>query len=67
MLHKIMMLPIEQMPHVYQNEKAQNNELRKHQWVRIKQNGIFLGDIGLFEGKDDKKVWVRLIPRPETS
>lgn len=35
-LHKMVMLPKEQMPDVYQNEKAKNNELFVHQWVRVK-------------------------------
>ena len=51
------------MPDVYQNDKAKSNELRKKQWVRIKHGGPYNGDIGLVEGVQDSKIFVRLIPR----
>jgi len=33
------------------------------QWIRIKNGSIYNGDIGLVEGVQDSKVYVRLIPR----
>lgn len=57
------MLSTEEMPVVYQNDKAANNELKRHQWVRIKHSGAYNGDIALVEKVDDQKVWVRTIPR----
>ena len=62
-LNKFIMLGTEEMPVVYQNDKAKNNELRPNQWVRIKHSGAYNGDIGLVERIDDQKVWIRLIPR----
>jgi len=59
------LLPTEQMTSVYQNDKAKNNEIRTHQWVRIKQGGAYTQDIGLVEKVYDSKVWIRLIPRIE--
>jgi|FrelakmetLWP11LW_1041352.scaffolds.fasta_scaffold103697_2 hypothetical protein len=53
------------MTSVYQNDKAKNNEIRTHQWVRIKAGGSYNLDIGLVEKVQDSKVWVRLIPRIE--
>ena len=63
--NSMILLPTEQMTSVYQNDKAKNNDFRKHQWVRIKTGGAYSGDIGLFEGAQDSKAWVRLIPRIE--
>lgn len=61
------LLPTNQMPSVYQNDKAKNNEIRTHQWIRIKQGGAYNQDIGLVEKVYDSKVWIRLIPRIEPS
>ena len=63
--NSFILLPVEQMPSVYQNDKAKNNEIRTHQWVRIKAGGAYNQDVGLVEGIDDSKVWIRLIPRIE--
>jgi transcription elongation factor SPT5 len=43
------------------NEKKRT-QLRKHQWVRIK-NGLYNGDLGLVEENAGDKVWLRVIPR----
>lgn len=61
---KIQMVPIEEMPQVYQIDKAKTNEIAKHQLVRVK-NGLYIGDLGLVEQVDDQKVWLRLVPRVE--
>ena len=55
------------MPDVYQYDKAKNNELKPKQWVRIKNGGIYNGDIGLVERVQESKVHVRLIPRIDFS
>ena len=52
------------MPVVYQNEKAKATELKKHQWVRIK-NGVYINDLGFVEYVGDDKAYIRLIPRLE--
>jgi hypothetical protein len=56
-------VPTEEMPVVYQNDKAKDCELRINQWVRIKHSGAYNGDIALVENISDNKVWVRTIPR----
>lgn len=61
---KIQMVPLEEMPQVYQIDKAITNEIQKHQLVRIK-NGLYIGDLALVEQIDDQKVWLRLVPRVE--
>ena len=66
-LNKFILLPQEQMPDVYKNDKAKHNELRPRQWVRVKNGSIYNGDIGLVEGVLDAKVFVRLIPRIDLS
>ena len=53
------------MTSVYQNDKAKNNEIYKHQWVRVKQQGLYNGDIGLVVATADSNVWLRIIPRIE--
>ena len=58
-----MLLPQEQMPGVFENDKAKNNECKIGQWVRIKNSGAYGGDIGLVEGTEESKVYIRLIPR----
>jgi len=64
--NSFILLPVDQMPSVYQNDKAKSNEIHTGQWVRIKAGGAYNQDIGLVEGIDDNsKVWVRLIPRIE--
>jgi len=62
-LNKMILVPTDEMPVVFQNDKAKNSELRDHQWVRIKNSGPYNGDIALVESVNDTKVWVRLIPR----
>ena len=57
------MVPTEEMPVIFQNDKAKNSELRDGQWVRIKNTGPYNGDIALVVTASDTKVWVRLIPR----
>ena len=66
-LNKYLMLPTEQMTDVFANDAAKNNELNRHQWVRIKNGSAYNGDIGLVERVDDSKVYVRLIPRVDLS
>ena len=66
-LNKYMLLPQEQMPSVYENDRAKNNEVKKGQWIRIKNSGVYNGDIGLVEGTEESKVFVRLIPRIDLS
>lgn len=62
------LIPVDQMPSVYQHDKAKSNEIRTGQWVRIKSGGAYTQDVGLVEGIDENsKVWVRLIPRIESS
>ena len=58
---KLVMVQPEEMPGIYQSDKK-NIQLKKHQWVRIKQ-GMYAGDLGLIEQIINNKVWVRLIPR----
>jgi transcription elongation factor SPT5 len=65
--NKYILLPQEQMTDVYSNDKAKHNELKMKQWVRIKNGGIYNGDIGLVEGVQESKVFVRLIPRVDLS
>lgn len=62
-LNKFILVPTEEMPVVFQNDKAKNSELREHQWVRVKNTGPYNGDIALVESVGDNKVWVRMIPR----
>lgn len=62
-LNKMLLVPTEEMPVVYLNDQAKNNELHRNQWVRIKNGTCYNGDIGLVEKVDDSKVYVRLIPR----
>lgn len=61
--NKFTKLTLEEMPVIYQNNKAKDSELREHQWVRIKNSGPYNGDIGVVEFVGDSKVMVRLIPR----
>lgn len=61
---KIIQVQPEEMPVVYQNEKAKATELKKHQWVRIK-NGVYINDLGFVEYVGDDKAYIRLIPRLE--
>ena len=63
MLQSVKLVPTEEMPVIYQIDKAKSNEIRKHQWVRVKNSGPYKDDIALVEKTDDAKVWVRLIPR----
>lgn len=59
--NKCILVPQEEMPVIYQNEKQTIN-LERHQWVRAKQ-GLYGGDLGLVEMISDNKVWLRVIPR----
>lgn len=63
MLQSVKLVPTEEMPVIFQIDKAKSNEIRKYQWVRIKNSGPYKDDIALVEKPDDNKVWVRLIPR----
>lgn len=63
MLPSVKLVPTEEMPVIYQIDKAKSNEIKKYQWVRIKNSGPYKEDIGLVEKTDDNKVWLRLIPR----
>lgn len=65
--NKFILVPKEEMPVIFQNDKAKNSELKTHQWVRIKNSGPYNGDIALVEVVDESKVWVRLIPRIDLS
>lgn len=56
-------VPIEEMPVIFQNDKAKESDLREHQWIRIKNSGPYNGDIGVVAFVGDSKVMVRLIPR----
>lgn len=67
MLNSYKMVPTEEMPVIFQIDKAKSNEIRKHQWVRIKNSGPYKEDIALVEKTDENKVWVRLIPRVDLS
>ena len=61
--NKYILVPTEEMPVIFQNDKAKNSEIREHQWVRIKNSGPYNADIALVECLTQSKVWVRLIPR----
>lgn len=61
--NKFILVPTEEMPVIFQNDKAKNQELRQHQWVRIRSSGPYNGDIAVFESAIDNKILVRLIPR----
>lgn len=53
------------MTSVYQHDKAKSNDIKQHQWVRIKAGGVYKDDVGLVEGVVENKVWIRLVPRIE--
>ena len=55
------------MPSVYENDRVNNSEVKIGQWIRIKNSGVYNGDIGILEGVEDAKVYVRLIPRVDLS
>lgn len=67
MLHKYILVPTEEMPEVYANQKARDSDLRPNQWVRIKNSSAYNGDVALVEDVSDNKVWLRLIPRVDLS
>ena len=64
-LNQYTLLPTDQMTSVYQHDKAKSNDIKQHQWIRIKAGGVYKDDIGLVEGVIENKVWVRLVPRIE--
>ena len=52
-LNKFILVPIEEMPVIFENDKAKSSEIRDHQWVRIKNSGPYNGDIALVESVTD--------------
>jgi hypothetical protein len=60
-----LLVPQEEMPNVFESDKAKEFELKTNQWVRIRHSGAFGSDIGLVAATEDNRVWVRLIPRME--
>jgi transcription elongation factor SPT5 len=57
-------IPLEEYPVIYRNDHYKQRELRKHQWVRIK-NTAYDGDLGIIEKIEDSRVIVRVVPRIE--
>jgi hypothetical protein len=62
-LGKFLLVPQEEMPNVFESDKAKDFELKTNQWVRIRHTGAFGSDIGLVAATEENRVWVRLIPR----
>jgi transcription elongation factor SPT5 len=61
---KVTQIPREEMHQVYEMDKANKIQLKKNQWVRIK-NGLYTGDLAKVIGVTEAKngAFLKLIPR----
>jgi hypothetical protein len=63
---RIKLLPPNEMPQVYKIDKAKGVQIKKGDWVRMK-NGLYHDDLGLVAATDGTKAIVKVIPRIDYS